>query len=152
MLPSPRALLGVAPALVVVAGSFVLARHHNREAALAETAESQNCVETVCFVSPRDEDRLHRVALKLETAEDLMDGRLSLDEAVERFETVSAAPESLANLRAALRGRSDRERAVNQVLAFARTRASQEPARFATALARVEADARAFLTGAPRTS
>ena len=149
MLPSPRALLGVAPALLVVAGSFALSQHHGRDPAVAQTAAQLNHGETIEYPTARDEDRMHRVALKQETVEDLMDGRLTLAEAVERFETWSSAPDSLANLRASLRGRSDRERAANQVLSFVRVRASQEPARFQAALARVEADVTAFIADAP---
>ena len=148
-MPSPRALLGVAPALIVVAGSFALSRHHDREAAPDEQFAQKRLTETVSFPSADDQARLHRVALKQESAEDLLDGRLTLAEAVERFETYSSAPESLANLRESMAGQSDRERAVNQVLSFVRVRAAQEPARFAAALARVEDEAKAFPTEAP---
>jgi hypothetical protein len=149
VIPSPRALLGVAPALIVAAGSFALARQHDREAALAGAVDPRSPCETVCFPTATDEDRLHRVALKLESAEDLMSGRLTLAEAVERFETWAAAPEARTNLRTQMRGRSDRERAVNQVVAFVRTRTAQEPARFAAALVRVEAEAKAFIAHGP---
>jgi hypothetical protein len=144
-MPSPRALLGVAPALIVVAGSLALARHHERESPSDEALARQPLSERVSFPTADDEARLHRVALKQETADDLLDGRLTLAEAVERFETYSSAPEALANLRGSLGGRTDRERSVNQVLAFVRVRAAQEPARYRPALERIEADARAFV-------
>ena len=145
MVPSPRALLGVAPALFVVAGSFALARHHGPDGSPDGTLSSDSVAETVSFLSPQDEERLHRVALKQETAEDLLEGRLTLAEAVDRFYTYSSAPESLANLRASLGGRSDRERVMNQVLSFVRTRVSQEPDRYALARTRLEAEATAYL-------
>lgn len=148
-MPSPRALLGVAPALLVVAGSIALSRHHDHDAVQDEMLAYQIHGETVEHPSVRDEDRMHRVALKQETVDDLMDGRLTLAEAVERFEAWSSGPEFLANLRLALGGRSDRERSVNQVLSFVRARTSQEPAQFDAALARVEAEARALIADAP---
>jgi hypothetical protein len=100
--------------------------------------------EVVAWPSPADEERLHRVALKLETIDDLLDGLLSLDQAVERFETLSVSAETQANLRASVGGDSDGERAVNQVLIFARVRAAQEPQRFAAAIARLESEAKSL--------
>lgn len=148
MMPSPRALLGVAPALIVVAGGLALARHHDREAASNERAAGQRLSHTVSYPTADDEARLHRVALRQETAEDLLDGRLTLADAVERFETYSSGAEALANLRESMAGQSDRERVVNQVLSFVRVRAFQEPDRFAAALARVEGEAKEFVTEA----
>ena len=66
--------------------------------------------------SAEDQERLHRVALKLEAVDDLMDRRITLAEAVERFEALDAAPEALSNMRASLAGNTDTERALNQVL------------------------------------
>jgi predicted component of type VI protein secretion system len=107
--------------------------------------------EVMVSPSAEDQERLHRVALKLETVDDLMDRRITLAEAVERFEALDAAPEALSNIRASLGGNTDAERTLNQVLSFARVRASQQPKRYNAALARLEAEARspAAPTGVP---
>jgi hypothetical protein len=139
---SPRALIGVAPALVVLVGSFALSRQYMRE---VKRAESEVVIryggEVMIPPSAEDQERLHRVALKLETVDDLMDQRITLAEAVERFEALDAAPEALGNMRASLSGDTDAERALNQVISFARVRASQQPKRFNAALARLESAA-----------
>lgn len=138
MIPSPRALLGVAPALVVVAGSFVLSRACLHEANNPGAAQAIHVrSEIVERPSAEDEERLHRVALKQEAVEDLLNGELTLAETVERFELLSTSAEAQANLRSAGHG----EPAVNQVLAFARVRAAQDVPRFGATLARLEAEA-----------
>ena len=148
-MPSPRALLGVAPAVVVVVGSFALARHHDRpDNTDAEFAH--NYGEMIEFPSVQDEDRLHRVALKQETVEDLLDGRLALAQAIDRFEAWMSVRESGENVRTLVSGRSDRERAINQMMSFVRIRASQEPARFNVVLARIEAEAASFIAEVTR--
>jgi hypothetical protein len=140
---SPRALIGVAPALVVLVGSFALSRQYMRE---VKRAESEVVVryggEVLVPLSAEDQERLHRVALKLETVDDLMDRRITLAEAVEWFEALDATPEALSNIRASLSGNTDAERTLNQVLSFARVRASQQPKRYNAGLARLEAEAR----------
>jgi hypothetical protein len=149
---SPRALIGVAPALVVLVGSFALSRQYVRD---VKRAEADVVVryggDVVVGQTAEDQERLHRVALKLEAVDDLMDRRITLTEAVERFEALDAAPEALSNMRASLAGNTDTERALNQVLSFARVRASQNPKHFNAALARLEAEARstAAPTGVP---
>lgn len=138
-MPSPRALVGVAPALLVLVGSLALSREYRREAESSDKARSNS--ETMIWPSAEDEERLHRTALKQEAIEDLLNGRLTLAEAVERFEMLSASPEAQTNMRLSVRGSTDEERALKQVLAFARIRAAQEPKRFDAALARLEAEA-----------
>jgi hypothetical protein len=145
---SPRALLGAVPALIVLAGSFLLSREY-----LAETDRSNSWAdgearahgETVQWPTAQDEDRLHRVALKQETVDDLMDGRLTLEEAVARFEMLSAAAESSDSGAVQSPGNTPTERAVHQVLSYAHVRASREAERLVVPLARVESEAEAFL-------
>ena len=149
-MPSLRALLGVAPALIVVAGSFALARHHAQESPRAEALAQQLRGETIAPMTREDKDRVHRVALKQETAEDLLTGHLTLAEAVERFELLSSAPRTLETPRGSLAGQPDRERAVNQVVSFVRVRASMQAAQFEAALARIEAEAAAFTADTPQ--
>jgi hypothetical protein len=143
VMPSPRALLGVAPAFVVVAGSFVLSRACLREAGNSGNAESIPVrSEIVARPSAEDEERLHRVALKQEAVEDLLTGQLTLAETVERFEMLSTSAEAQANLQTSGHRDPDGDPAVSQVLAFARVRTAQDPHRFGAALARLEAQAR----------
>lgn len=143
MIPSPRALLGVAPALIVVAGSFVMSRACLRESGrpVADGDPAADHGEIIALPSTADEDRLHRVALKQEAVEELLDGQLTLAEAAERFEMLSRSAEARANLRTAGRTDPGADPAVSQVLAFVRVRAATDPRRYAAALARVEADA-----------
>jgi hypothetical protein len=141
---SPRALLGAAPAVIVLAGSFVLSRQCQPDSGRADAhgaVASRACAETVLPVTPEDEDRLHRVAIKEETVDDLLDGRLSVEDAVDRFEMLvgSAGPGNR------FQGSTTTERAVYQVISYARVRCEQEHSRYAAAMARVEAEAEAIL-------
>jgi hypothetical protein len=134
---SPRALIGVAPALVVVAGSFLLSRACLRQADRerdADVAAVHASGELMVAPSPQDEDRLHRVAVKQETVEDLLNGQMTFAEALDRFEVLTAPAGS---------GEADSGRAVNQLLAYLRIRAGREPERFAGRLAELESEARA---------
>lgn len=142
-MPSPRALLGAAPAVIVVAGSYAMSRACLHDNAAREAAEQNMCVcEVIARPTAGDEERLHRVALKQEAIEDLLNGEITLAETVERFEMLSETPEAKANLRVAGRVDPRRSPAVNQVLAFARIRAAQEPRRFRAVLNWIEAEAR----------
>ena len=127
---SPRALLGAAPALLVVAGSFLLSRACQRDAERPASEAGSFRAETVLLPSPKDEERLHRVALKQEAVDDLLDGRITLEEAASRFETVSDLTLDLA---------------VHQVLVFARVGANHNRDRYGEALARLEAESTSFL-------
>jgi hypothetical protein len=135
--------LGVAPALVVVVGSFVMSRACLRETGrpTGDGDKASANGEIVALPSTEDEDRLHRVALKQEAVEELLDGQLRLAEAVDRFEMLSTSAEARANLRTAGRADPEADPAVSQVLAFARVRAATDPRRYAAMLARVEAEA-----------
>ena len=143
-MPPPRALVGVAPALVVVAGSFLLGRVCLKQRDELRDKDVDVVAvrgETMLWPTKDDEDRLHRVALKQETAEDLLIGRLTLAEAIERYETLAAGADGPQGP-----GDTDAERAINQVLSFARIRAAQAPQRYAARKAELESEARTYAT------
>jgi len=99
--------------------------------------------EVIVANTPADEDRMHRVALKHEAVVDLLDGRLTLNEAVARFRAVTTgSAEALANLRESGAATTDEERVVDQVLAFARVQASRKPLRYGPVMARLESEAK----------
>jgi hypothetical protein len=140
---SPRALIGVAPALVVVAGSFVLSRaclHRSDPERDADAAFLHASGETVLAPSPEDEDRLHRVAVKQETVEDLLNGQMTFADALNRFETLTASAEDPAQAP----GETEPERAINQLLSFLRVRANRDHDRYGPRLAELESEARSF--------
>jgi hypothetical protein len=145
---SPRALFGVAPALIVFVGSFVLSRQSVRDSVLetADGAVEPSRSETIVWPTAEDEDRLHRVALKQETVDDLLEGRLTLTEAIERFESLTTSDEAISNLRVSGGGETDAERTRNQLMAYARVRVAMEPKRFEAALARLEASTKSSIT------
>jgi hypothetical protein len=132
--------LCAAPTIVGLAGSAWLASHarldRDRVAAAARD-DSEVVVETTLA----DDDRMHRVALKHEAVLDLLDDRLTFDEAVARFRDVTVgSPEALVNLRESGAGSTDADRIVHQVLAFARVQAARDPLRYGFALARLESE------------
>jgi hypothetical protein len=139
---SLRALAGVTPALVVVGGSFWLGRMCLQESARMETVVSKVESETMLRPTPEDEDRLHRVALKQETAEDLLDGRLTFAQAIDRYVTLLNSSDDPQGP-----GETETDRAANQLLSFARVRATRDPQRFAERMAQLQSDA-ARLAGA----
>jgi hypothetical protein len=101
-------------------------------------------METMLWLSPGDEERMHRVALKQETVLDMLDGRLTVAEAADRFLEVSSShPESLEHLRLSP-GENDEEKALSQLVTFARVQASRRPQRYEAALARVEQAAKSL--------
>jgi hypothetical protein len=149
---SPRALLGAAPALIVLSGSFLLSRECLSEANRPERQDRSvvgSRPETVLAATAEDEDRLHRVAIKDETVDDLFCDRLTLEDAVARFEMLTAAAEAGGGSSGGPSG-TPTERAVYQVLCFARVQARHKPERFAAPLARLESDAEAFLARTQR--
>lgn len=146
MHPAARALLGVAPALIVIAGSFALSRNcvPGPEGCKGVGPGSRSAiVEVTVWPTAEDGDRLHRVALKQETVEDLLTGLINLSDAVERFETFSELGPGRTG---AMADESDGAWALKQVLSFSRVRAAQDPGQFGPALARVESAAREFAT------
>src|SRR5688572_27891059 len=121
MLGTWRAALCAAPTILVLAGSLWLANRSRTEAQNAEPGLESG--QTVVFMSPADEERMRRVALKHETAIDLLHGRLTFDESVARFwDVTTSSPESLGYLRDGPGG-SDEERVVHQLLVFVRSEA-----------------------------
>jgi hypothetical protein len=141
MLVSWRAALCAAPTILVLAGSAWLA-HRAQTGSRPQGEMDPTGGTTVVWPSEADYDRLHRVALKQETVLDLLDGRLTFEAAAERFlELTIASPETLANLRQTSFGDTDEERAVHQLLVFARVQAARDRARYGDALARLELEA-----------
>jgi hypothetical protein len=140
-----RAAFCAAPTIFVLAGSAWMASHACQVRDRAAAAKEDAC-EIIIANSPADDDRMHRVALKHEVVLDLLDGRLTFDEAVARFRDLSASSaEALANLRENGAGPTDEERVVEQVLAFARVQVARKPSRYGPAMARLESEAKSQL-------
>jgi hypothetical protein len=140
-----RAALCAAPALLVFAGSFLIADRANRPSRNgSDRGPGGSTQETVVAVSPEDEERLHRLAIKQETAIDLLEGRLTLDQAVTRFMEVSCdSPEQMQFVQLHDSESSERERYLMQVLAHARSHANHARGRYAEVLNRIEEEANA---------
>jgi hypothetical protein len=142
-----RAALGAAPALIVVAGSAWIA--HVADRGSERPAAPGSYQETVIWPSPDDEARMHRLAVKQEAVADLMDGLLTLQEVVDRFQEVTeSSPESLNNMRQSVEGETDRDRILNQVLLFARVYASNNPRQYQETRLRIEREARSMASSA----
>ena len=147
MLSTWRAALCAAPTILVLAGSAWMASHACQARDRATAAAEPDC-EIIIANSPADEDRMHRVALKHEVVLDLLDGRLTFEEAVARFRDVTGgSAEALANLRESGAGTTDEQRVVEQVLAFARVQASRKPSRYGPAMVRLELEAKSRFAG-----
>jgi hypothetical protein len=131
---SPRALIGVAPAVVVLVGSFWMSRNSARPEPREDGSGSHS--EVMTRLTPEDEDRLHRVALKEETIDDLIDRRVSLAEAVDRFEMLAGPVAFLTNP-----GETPRERAVWQIMSYIRKKFSTNLDQVADRLAELESEA-----------
>src|SRR5687767_7815269 len=98
MLGTWRAALCAAPTILVLTGSFWLANRSRVEAQKTEGGPDGG--ETVVWMTPGDDERMRRVALKHEAAIDLLAGRLAFDETVARFWDVTvSSSESLEHLR-----------------------------------------------------
>jgi hypothetical protein len=137
-----RAALCAAPTILVLAGSAWMASHACQVRDRAAAAKEFDC-EIIIENTPADDDRMHRVALKHEAILDLLDGRLTFDEAVARFRDVTAgSAEARANLRESGAGTTDEERVIEQVLAFARVQAARKPLRYGPAMVRLESQAK----------
>jgi hypothetical protein len=118
------------------------AGRHFRDGARDNPGPSEQ--EVMLCVSPADEERLHRVALKQETAIDLLNGRLTFDEAVMQFIEISAGDED-PSLRVHGSSLTDRERMIQQVIAHVRSHATHNRGRYDVELARIEAEANAAM-------
>jgi hypothetical protein len=125
---SLRILFAWSPAAIVLLGILLLSG--NGEPGAPDAASELPVEEEMQSVSAADQDRVHRIALKQETVIDLLDRRLTVHEAVQRFLEISSSdPESLDHLRKAV-GDTDEEKALHQLIAFARTHANRNAARF----------------------
>ena len=132
-----RAVLAWSPAVIVLLGILLLSR--NGETSKAEDDRNSSVDEPIIGLSTADQDRVHRIALKQETAIDMLDGRFTVEEATQRFLEISASdPECLDHLRRSARGATDDDKAFNQLMMFARIQARSDPQRFRAALDRAE--------------
>lgn len=141
-MPLPwRAALCAAPTILVLAGSAYLGDRSRGERA-RPPADDRTPGEIMIATTADDEDRIHRVALKYEATVDLLEGRMTFDEAVARFwEVTSGSPESLTFLHEATDGTTDEERIIHQVVAFARVQAAKDPQRYRAIFERLEREA-----------
>jgi hypothetical protein len=138
-----RTLLTVALPVLLLVGSLLISQY-GQAGAIKGVEDAKPDVQTMYAVSAEDEDRMQRVAIKEETALDMLDGRLTVEEAAAQFLKVAASdPESLEYLRLAP-GDTDEERALFQLISFARVQAGRKPQRYSAALARVEQTAKSF--------
>ncbi len=143
---SPRAGMFAVPALVVFVGSYLMARPTPDGPTASDRPPDDHRV-SVERPTAEHEESLHRVARKQETAADLLDGRLTLAEAVARFREVSTStPAAIDNLRQNSAGPTDEARLVHQVLSFVRSQvAHRQDADSQAALLRLEAEAQLTL-------
>jgi len=138
-----RTLLTVALPVLLLAGSLLISRY-GQAGSMKRVDDDTPSVVTMQAVSAEDEDRMQRVAIKEETALDMLDGRLTVEEAAAQFlEVASSDPEALENMRLSP-GDTDEERALFQLISFARVQAGRQPKRYGAALARVEQAAKSL--------
>jgi hypothetical protein len=139
VLSALRALVAATPVVLVLGGIFFMSRDPEPGAPHDPTECLEDGCPTVLTLTAEDEERMHRLALKTETAIDLLDGRMTVADAAARFLELSASdPESLDNMRKASEGSTDEEKALDQLLAFARIQAIRQPERYAAAFAQAQ--------------
>lgn len=143
MVSALRALIAITPAIFVLASIFFMSSDTDLGSAKGTTVCAEDDCVSVQLASAQDQARVHRLALKTETAIDMLDGRLSVDDAAARFLELSASdPESLEHMRQSCSGATDEEKALDQLLAFARVQAVRQPKRFAAAFEQAKKYAR----------
>ena len=130
----PRALFFSVPALIVLVGGYYVAPKVSPIEEDVQPGSSYSAL--IDWPSEKDEDLMRRVAIKQETTLDLLDGRLTLREAVDRFRLLSTptASGSFESL--------DDSRFVAQVISFARSHAARDPGRFHATLLQIESATR----------
>jgi hypothetical protein len=130
----------------VTAGAILLSRHATVSPVAPDrisAAGPDNMLEPMFL----DNDVARLAYEKQAVALDLLCGRCTLDEAADEFYNLSLpVPGSLDRLRTMWPGRTDHERAMVQVLSFARSLARREPERFGEAIARIESQANSTLS------
>ena len=135
----PRVALCATFTIASLAGAVLVAK------SAAAPRPQPPVIENTFWPDAETEERVHRVALRQETIDDLMNGQVTLEAAVERFWDLSTGSEgALISLRNTIPGETDEQRVVNQVLTFAKVHASKEPGRFDTRLAQLRAEAHSF--------
>ena len=138
MLSALRALIGAMPAILVLAGIFFMSR--DAELVPTTTANARRR-KPKPFNSrrPRTSRECTGWCSKQEAAIDMLNGLLTVDDEAARFLELSASDaKSLEHLRESTAGRTDEEKALQQLLAFARVQSARDPKRYANAYAQAE--------------
>lgn len=126
-----RVLFFGVPAFIVLIGGYCVAPNDFfTEDDLQPGSSFETSIE---WPSEKDEDLVHRVALKQECTLDLLDGRLTLDEAVERFRIISSMTGTNES--------DDSSRCLKQVISFVRAHAARNPVRFQASCSQIELSA-----------
>ena len=140
MLNLPRGLFWAAPALVslVVGYCCVYSNHIGEQlfdSIFAESPESHN---GMLLLQPANTEGMERMHFKQETVFELLEDRITLEQAVSRFWSLisNGTPESLETFRKAMPGTTDEARVIQQILSYANALANDRP-NFAAALERL---------------
>lgn|GEM_PF-4200172 len=150
MLNALRALVAATPVVLVLGGILFMSRNPEVGAPADPTECTKDDCPNVLRLTAEDEERMHRLALKTETTIDMLDGRLAVAEAAARFlELCSSDPESLENMRHASAADTDEEKALDQLLSFARIQAIRQPERYAAAFAQAQQWAKSHESSRP---
>ena len=147
---SPRALFLALPALMVVVGAVLMAR--SPEWAMIDSSSSPDDYgsEISIGLTPVDESRMDIIHQKQLIARDLLNDRVPLSEAADRFLALNqSSSEALANLRFGWQGRTDWECALRQAMAFARSLSRKDPERWVNAMARIDSEAATIVQSEP---
>ena len=132
----PRALFFSVPALILLVGSYLVSPKDLKTE--AEAQPSSSLAASIEWPTERNEALIRRVALKQETTLDLLDGRITFHESVDRFRLLSTSANSNSE------GAGDDARFAAQVVSFSRAETSRNPGRFKAALADIELAARSM--------
>lgn len=130
-----RTLFFSVPALIVLIGGYFVSPEGRT---LDETLEpGSSSMLSNEWPSNKDEDLVRCVAIKHETILDLLEGRLTFEEAIDRFRLNSTTNPAGANEADA--------RFIQQVISFARVHAARDPRRHQTACSEIESAARTLI-------
>jgi len=125
-----RALFFGVPALIVLFGGYYMApKTSTSDDALQPGSSFMAAIE---WPSEDDADLVRRVAIKQETTLDLLDGRLTLEDAIDRFRLISPASSNESE-------KENVSRYAQQVVSFTRAHAVRDPERYQAAYTKLEA-------------
>lgn len=143
---SARSLLFAFPTLMVVSGTFLVARNPEWSGFHSSTEDDRPGAGTMIEATADDENRVQIIVDKQKTANDLLNNRCSLVDATNRFlELNLQRPEATDNLRFAWSGSTDWMRALRQAVAFARALSRRSPGQFETEMHRIDEEAASLL-------